>query len=484
VLKRGRWDPERIGPYAILGRLGTGAMGEVYLARSAAGRLVAVKMIKPRLAELAGFRTQFAQEVAAARRVSGVFTAPVVEADPDADLPWLATAYIPAPSLRDLVRECGALPVPTVRWLAAGCAEALASIHSAGLVHMDLKPSNVLVASDGPHVIDFGVARAVGRLGHAAAGLIGTPAYMAPEQARDASLASPASDVFALGSTLVYAATGHPPYHGETSTDVLVRLATEAPDLSGLPAALAPMVHACLNRVPRQRPSSATVLAKLGEFAGAGAYLPAPAQAMIRQYQRDPQAPPRADTDDDTAHSYPLLPAAARPDGDELPAWIHRLRRVRVSTRAVWAAAGALLVVVGVVLGTTLTDQDGGRPSVSSSTNVQPPPPLADAPQLGPQCGQQAATGPALCVVQEQAPLPGQGAVLTVRGSGFKPGERVTLTLTFYPPPGTGGRPVPDPLGKVNVVASKAGTFTHTYGNLSKGLYRVLDGTLAAVFRD
>src|SRR5712672_924771 len=159
-----RWDPERIGPYVVLGRLGSGSMGQVYLGRSAAGRLVAVKTIRVELAEEAGFRTRFAQEVAAARTVSGVFTASVVEADPEADLPWLATAYVPAPSLARLVLACGPLPVATVRWLAAGCAEALASIHGAGLLHRDVKPSNVLVAPDGPRVIDFGIARAAERV--------------------------------------------------------------------------------------------------------------------------------------------------------------------------------------------------------------------------------------------------------------------------------------------------------------------------------
>src|SRR5271170_6115896 len=132
-----RWDPEMIGPYVVLGRLGAGSMGQVYLGRSTAGRLVAVKTIKVELAEDAGFRRRFAQEVAAARKVSGVFTASVVEADPEADIPWLATAYVPAPSLSRLVRACGPLPTATVRWLAAGCAEALVSIHNAGLVHRD-----------------------------------------------------------------------------------------------------------------------------------------------------------------------------------------------------------------------------------------------------------------------------------------------------------------------------------------------------------
>ena len=155
-----RWDPERIGPYVVLGRLGSGSMGQVYLGRSAAGRLVAVKTIKIELADEPHFRTRFSQEVAAARRVSGAFTAPVVAADPEADLPWLATTYVPAPSLSALVRACGPLPAAAVRWLGAGCAEALESIHSVGLVHRDLKPSNVLVSPDGPRVIDFGIARA------------------------------------------------------------------------------------------------------------------------------------------------------------------------------------------------------------------------------------------------------------------------------------------------------------------------------------
>ena len=184
-----RWDPDWIGPFAIVGRLGAGAMGQVYLARSTAGRLVAVKTIRVELAEEPGFRARFAREVAAARRVSGVFTAAVVEADPEADRPWLATAYVPAPSLSTLVRRCGPLPVPAVRWLAAGCAEALASIHNAGLLHRDVKPSNVLVAPDGPRVIDFGVARAAERVQLTVTrGAPGTPAYMAPEQARDLSL--------------------------------------------------------------------------------------------------------------------------------------------------------------------------------------------------------------------------------------------------------------------------------------------------------
>jgi len=295
-----RWDPERIGPYAIIGKLGAGAMGQVFLARSTAGRLVAVKTIRVELAEEAGFRARFAREVAAASRVSGVFTAAVIEADPDADLPWVATAYVPAPSLSRLVKEAGPLPVPAVRWLAAGCAEALQSIHAAGLLHRDVKPSNVLVAPDGPRVIDFGIARAAERVQLTATrGASGTPAYMAPEQARDATQASPASDVFSLGATLVYAATGHAPYEGETVMDILVRLATEGPDLTGLPKELTDLVAPCLQRVPRDRPTDATILGRLGPFAsqaGPGhSYLPDAAMATIAEYQNAPLVPAYSD---------------------------------------------------------------------------------------------------------------------------------------------------------------------------------------------
>jgi serine/threonine protein kinase len=265
-----RWDPDRIGPFALLGRLGAGAMGQVYLGRSQAGRLVAVKTIKIELAEEPGFRDHFAHEVAAARRVSGMFTAAVVAADPEADVPWLATTYVPVPSLSRLVRSAGPQPVPAVWWLAAGCAEALESIHGAGLVHRDLKPSNVLVAPSGPLVIDFGVARAAERIQLTVTrGAVGTPAYMAPEQARDTRQASMASDVYALGATLLYAATGHAPYQGETVMDVLVRLATEPPDLSGLPAELTELITGCLERSPRDRPTSAALLARLGPLVAA-----------------------------------------------------------------------------------------------------------------------------------------------------------------------------------------------------------------------
>ena len=313
-----RPDPARVGPYVLLSRLGAGAMGRVYLGRSASGRLVAVKTIRLEYAEEADFRARFAQEVVAAGRVSGVFTAAVVAADPDAPVPWLATAYVPAPSLARLVTACGPLPVPAVRWLAAGCAEALDSIHAAGLVHRDLKPSNVLVSQDGPRVIDFGVARAVERVQLTTTrGSLGTPAYMAPEQARDTRRASTASDVFSLGSTLAYAATGHPPYRGETVTDILVQLATQPPDLSALPPDLAGVVGACLRPDPAERPTPAALLATLAPDllvdADGPPSLPGPAVALMADYRERPREPAqlRDDEADRTLGSRPGSPASS-----------------------------------------------------------------------------------------------------------------------------------------------------------------------------
>ena len=458
-----RWDPERIGPYVILGRLGAGAMGQVYLGRSAAGRLVAVKTIKVDLAEEVGFRTRFAQEVAAARRVSGFFTAAVVEADPDADLPWLATAYVPAPSLARLVKACGPLPPDTVRWLAAGCAEALESIHGAGLVHRDLKPSNVLVAPDGPRVIDFGVARAAERMGISTShGTVGTPAYMAPEQAHEGARASAASDVYSLGATLAFAATGHPPYRGDTIMDVLARLATEEPDLSALPAELAPLVAACMRRVPAQRLTPAALLAQLGQFAetrpdpaGEHSYLPGPAMALVAQYQRNPllaagpagAADPAdtADTADNedsayaTAPSYTELPASGQPrpglagggarhrtgPAPSRPAagWRQWLRTHLAWVG--WVSVGAALVVTGVILGASLSSS-----STPSPSGGLPPPP--DPPDT--VCGTvHPGAGPGLCMVKLSEGT--SSTAFVVQGNRFAPGASVTFSLSEVGPP-------------------------------------------------
>ncbi len=471
-------------------------MGQVYLGRSAAGRLVAVKTIRVELAEEAGFRTRFAQEVAAARKVSGVFTAAVVEADPEADLPWLATAYVPAPSLARLVLACGPLPVSTVRWLAAGCAEALESIHGAGLVHRDLKPSNVLVAPDGPRVIDFGVARAAERMGRTTSrGAVGTPAYMAPEQARDTHEASVASDVYSLGATLLFAATGHPPYSGAAVMDVLARLATEEPDLSGLPGELTELITACMARVPRQRPTSSSMLAQLGDFteaqAGPGeehAYLPAAAMALIgqyrtREYQRGPAPAAFEDVgeergDEATSASFTELPASYKPASRRKPGtgtpgpggsgWRRWLRSHMAW--AGWASVGAALIVVGVFLGAALSSSsvpNGAGPKQPSG--ALPPPPVAPDTVCGTSAGH--ASGPFLCMLHQS--IGTAGAAWLVRGSGFAPGTSVTVSLTWNSPPDLTPNQTFHRTAQVKPVVAPDGTVRLDINNLFPGSLRL-----------
>lgn len=241
----------------------------------------------------------------AARAVSGFYTAAVVDADPRAAVPWLATAYVPAPSLEEIVNECGPMPTQAVRWLAAGIAEALQSIHGAGLVHRDMKPSNVLVVEDGPRVIDFGIASGVSNTRLTMTNVaVGTPAYMSPEQARDSRSVTGASDIFSLGSTLVFAATGHAPFHGANPVETVFMLLREGPDTEGLPDDLRPLIESCMQMDPTQRPSPADLQAQLAPhlFASgsddsgtASAWLPSPATAMIERRRGGGRtAPPAA----------------------------------------------------------------------------------------------------------------------------------------------------------------------------------------------
>ncbi|MFE7597612.1 PQQ-binding-like beta-propeller repeat protein [Streptomyces sp. NPDC057494] len=317
-------DPRRIGPFEVLGRLGAGGMGLVYLARSASGRRVAIKTVRTELAEDQLFRVRFTREVEAARAVSGFYTAAVVDADPRAAVPWLATAYVPAPSLEEIVNECGPLPAQAVRWLAAGVAEALQSIHGAGLVHRDLKPSNVLVVEDGPRVIDFGIASGVSNTRLTMTNVaVGTPAYMSPEQARDSRSVTGASDVFSLGSMLVFAATGHAPYHGANPVETVFMLLREGPDLEGLPDELRPLIESCMQMDVTRRPSPADLQAQLAphlfgpgsdDSGTASAWLPLSATAMIERRRGGgrqlpaPVAPPRPPADPPGPRQDPRFP--------------------------------------------------------------------------------------------------------------------------------------------------------------------------------
>ncbi|MFJ4775746.1 protein kinase [Streptomyces sp. NPDC088762] len=257
----GAADPLRVGPYSLAGRLGAGGMGEVYLGRSAGGRTVAVKVVRPDLARDTAFRDRFRREVAAARRVSGAFTAPVVDADTDAEVPWMATSFVVGLSLHKAVAAHGPLPEDALRMLTAGLAEALVSVHGAGVIHRDLKPANVLLALDGPHVIDFGIAHAADGTALTSTGsVIGSAPYMSPEQALGQHL-TPASDLFSLGSTVAFAASGASPFGDGAGAAVLFRVVHTEPNLAALPAGLRPLVERCLAKDPGERPTPREVIA-------------------------------------------------------------------------------------------------------------------------------------------------------------------------------------------------------------------------------
>ncbi|MFI8995935.1 protein kinase [Streptomyces sp. NPDC053542] len=256
--------PEYAGNYRLEMPLGSGGMGVVHLARSASGLRLAVKVVHAEFAQDPEFRGRFRQEVAAARRVSGAFTAPVVDADPDSERPWMATLYIPGPTLSAHVKRNGPLPLDEVRKLGAGLAEALRDIHRAGVVHRDLKPSNVLLAADGPKVIDFGISRPSDSEMRTETGkLIGTPPFMAPEQFQRPREVGPAADVFALGSVLVHAATGSGPFDSESPYLVAYQVVHDEADLAGVPEELAPLLRSCLAKDPADRPTPSQLMARL-----------------------------------------------------------------------------------------------------------------------------------------------------------------------------------------------------------------------------
>ncbi|MFC8956023.1 serine/threonine-protein kinase [Streptomyces sp. NPDC057101] len=377
-------DPVSIGPFRLLGRLGVGGMGRVFLARSAGGRTVAVKVVHAELAAQDEFRRRFAREVAALERVGGTGTAPVLGSDTAADAPWVAIGYVAGPSLRVVVGdEFGPLPAATVKALAAGLARALVHIHSAGLVHRDLKPSNVLLTVDGPRIIDFGIARAVdtvadgGNLTTTGA-VVGSPGFMSPEQVRGEHL-TPASDIFCLGSVLAYAATGRSPF-GTADSGVhatMFRIAHDEPDLTDLAPELSGLIRACLAKDAANRPSAAEIAETL----------PVP----------DPWLP--AD----------VLARLGR----------HAARLLEAETEAV-TATGARSGAGSVVAGSAGTG--GGATGGLASGDPTPPPPLPST----------ASTAP-------QPPVRRRGRTALVAGLvALAVAATAGLTYTFWPDPDTG----------------------------------------------
>jgi eukaryotic-like serine/threonine-protein kinase len=269
-------DPQFIGPYRLRGQLGVGGMGRVFLGVSADDQLAAVKVIRADLAADPEFRARFRREVAVARQVSSRFTAPVLGADCDGPVPWLATAYVAGPSLADAVAERGPLPVASVLRLAAGLAEGLSAIHAAGVVHRDLKPSNVMLAQDGPRVIDFGISQGAEASALTRTGLVvGSPGFMSPEQAEGGEVGPP-SDIFSLGAVLAFAATGEGPF-GSGSTPALVYRVVYSPaSLDHAPVEVRPLIERCLAKDPGQRPAAGDLLIGAGAFQPAAGRGPGP----------------------------------------------------------------------------------------------------------------------------------------------------------------------------------------------------------------
>jgi len=285
-------DPRTVGEFQLRARLGSGGMGRVYLGFSPAGRAVAVKVVHPELARDQQFNHRFRQEVAAARAVSGIYTAPVVTAGLDDDPPWLATVFVPGPSLATVISSRGPLPEAAAWRLAAGLAEALQAVHACGLVHRDLKPANVLLAADGPHVIDFGISRALNGTALTTKGMVvGTPGFMSPEQAGGEQV-GPATDVFSLGGVLAYAAAGTPAFGEGAPAAVLYRVVSGQPDLARVPPGLREIVAACLAKNPADRPGLAAVAAMISRHGPAVAasptsFWPGPLAEVIRLYQAE-----------------------------------------------------------------------------------------------------------------------------------------------------------------------------------------------------
>ncbi|MFE3769051.1 serine/threonine-protein kinase [Streptomyces sp. NPDC059122] len=394
----GAHDPQRIGDYRLLARLGEGGMGRVFLARSDRGRTVAVKLVRTELAHQEEFRARFRQEVRAARKVGGEWTAPVLDADTEAETPWVATGYIAGPSLQQTVGGSGPLPERTVRILAAGLARALRSVHTAGIIHRDLKPSNVLLTLDGPRVIDFGIARALEGLSTSAVthtgSAVGSPGFMAPEQVRGEPL-TPACDVFCLGSVLVYAATGRQPFGSATTLPhaMMYRIAEEEPNLTGLPPGLHDLVTACLAKDPARRPTPEDLVARLEDGPDApGAaddepWLPGALIARLGRHavelleaenpQEGPDREPAATTAVPTHRTPGTDPAAAPPATMAPPAAKAPARRRRTG-RILLAAAALLLLGAGTAAYALLTEPESG--AVSAGKPDQPPKATGDIP--------------------------------------------------------------------------------------------------------
>ena len=357
-------DPLLVAGYRLAARLGAGGMGRVYLSHTPGGRPVAIKVVRPELADDPDFRRRFRREIRAAQRVRGAYTAELIDADADGVPPWLATLYVPGPSLAEAVARRGPLPVPAVLWLMAGVAEALQAIHGAGIVHRDLKPSNVLLASDGPRVIDFGISLAADGTSHTATGsVVGTPSFMAPEQATAGEVTA-ATDVFALGQTAAFAALAEPLYGDGPSATVLYRIVHSQPDLSRLPEQLRPLIARCLAADPAERATLAEIVEwcrqQLGGDAEAGA-----GSAVWREATGPDVVVPEPVPEPTLAHE--TLPLVTQPQSAGPAERRTSRRRIALFTTA-GVMAGALVLTGMAWTVMEVADRIGHRDAANSST--------------------------------------------------------------------------------------------------------------------
>ncbi|MEU6588355.1 protein kinase [Streptomyces sp. NPDC046881] len=375
-------DPSRVAGYRLAARLGAGGMGRVYLSHTQGGRPVALKVVRPELADDPDFRRRFGREIKAARRVRGAYTAELIDADADGVPPWLATLYVPGPSLAEAVARRGPLPVPAVLWLMAGVAEALQAIHAEGIVHRDLKPSNVLLAADGPRVIDFGIALAADGTSYTATGgTIGTPSFMAPEQAAGDGVTA-ATDVFALGQTAAFAALGRPLYGDGPAVNVLYRIVHSAPDLDLLPEPLRPLLARCLAADPAERATPAEIVEwcrkRLGTEADAGGgpavwrEITGPEVAVPAPVPEPTPASPQPPVPAPTAYPQPLVtypqPLTGWPQPTPEERTARRRRAALISVTGV--LGGALLVALLAWTVMDARDRSGGRAAATGSSRA------------------------------------------------------------------------------------------------------------------
>ncbi|WP_432030853.1 bifunctional serine/threonine-protein kinase/ABC transporter substrate-binding protein [Streptomyces sp. 1222.5] len=420
-------DPAGIGGYRLLRRLGAGGMGVVYLARSGAGSLAAVKVIRAAYADDPGFRARFRREVETAGRVVSPWVVALLDAEPDASPPWLATAFVPGPSLAAAVEECGPLPEASVRFLGDRLAEALGTVHGAGLVHRDVKPDNVLLALDGPRMIDFGIARMPEDNALTATGMVvGSPGFLSPEQARGRGREiGPASDVFSFGCLLAYAATGERPFGRGSAAEVLVRTVHDEPDLDGVPASLVPLLRGCLAKEPAARPAVSEVRAALGGGSGDGDWLPDSVTRLIARRSAAVLALPAVEATQVTTGATGATEGSGAPEGaDTLPV---AAGRPTGTTRRRFLVLGPAAGVVAA--GATAAWWTADRPGRASPRGGGPLPRLTVALQ-GDLTGGRKAAG----LAQQN------GVRLAVEHLNSRPGRGFDLTLQVHDDAGSPSR--------------------------------------------